>query len=140
MVGTHGDIWHRMGDLGWLDDEGRIWFCGRKAERVITEEGVLFTECVEGIVNVVPGVYRSALVGSKSRVDANHDDLSHSTPVVVLELVSGADADAVMSDVKEALARRPMTAMIDDVRVRPSLPVDIRHNAKIKRSQISKSL
>lgn len=35
-------LWHRMGDLGWLDDAGRIWFCGRKVEHVATEQGPLY--------------------------------------------------------------------------------------------------
>ena len=33
QAGT-GRIWHRMGDLGYFDSEGRLWFCGRKAHRV----------------------------------------------------------------------------------------------------------
>ncbi|MCX7635635.1 MAG: fatty acid CoA ligase family protein, partial [Syntrophales bacterium] len=37
-----GGIWHRMGDVGYLDTKGRLWFCGRKAHRVETERGNLF--------------------------------------------------------------------------------------------------
>ena len=29
-------VWHRMGDLGFIDPQGYIWFCGRKGERVET--------------------------------------------------------------------------------------------------------
>ena len=29
-----GDILHRMGDVGYLDDRARLWFCGRKSQRV----------------------------------------------------------------------------------------------------------
>ena len=36
-------VWHRMGDVGYLDDTGRFWFCGRKAHRVVTSEGTMFT-------------------------------------------------------------------------------------------------
>ena len=32
-------VWHRIGDLGYLDDEGRLWFCGRKSHRVMTTRG-----------------------------------------------------------------------------------------------------
>ncbi len=28
-AGGGSRIWHRMGDLGYLDDRGRLWFCGR---------------------------------------------------------------------------------------------------------------
>jgi len=56
-------IWHRMGDLGRLDAEGRLWFYGRKSQRVLTREGTLFTIACEAIFNNHPLVYRSALVG-----------------------------------------------------------------------------
>ena len=29
-----GTFYHRMGDLGYRDDQGRLWFCGRKSHRV----------------------------------------------------------------------------------------------------------
>src|SRR5690606_40051613 len=58
-----GNIRHRMGDLGYLDEAGRVWFCGRKAHRVVTPEGTLYTVCCEGIINQHPEVRRSALVG-----------------------------------------------------------------------------
>jgi acyl-CoA synthetase (AMP-forming)/AMP-acid ligase II len=58
-----GDILHRMGDVGYLDDRGRLWFCGRKSHRVETPSGTLFTDMVEPIFNILPGVFRTALVG-----------------------------------------------------------------------------
>jgi olefin beta-lactone synthetase len=63
ILGPDGRVWHRMGDLGWMDSKGRIWFCGRKNHRVITEKGTLFTIPVEAIFNNHPLVYRSALTG-----------------------------------------------------------------------------
>ena len=56
-------FWHRMGDLGWMDKKGRIWFCGRKSHRVVTREKTLFTIPCEAIFNNHPHVFRSALVG-----------------------------------------------------------------------------
>ena len=41
-------IWHRMGDLGYLDQQERFWFCGRKGHRVETARGTLFTIPVRG--------------------------------------------------------------------------------------------
>ena len=56
-------FWHRMGDVGYLDEQGRFWYCGRKSQRVETRDGPLFTECVEAVFNTHPDVRRSALVG-----------------------------------------------------------------------------
>ena len=58
-----GAVWHRMGDLGYFDARGRLWFCGRKAERVETRQGTLYTEQVEPVFNAHPAVARCALVG-----------------------------------------------------------------------------
>ncbi len=59
--------WHRMGDLGYLDQGGRLWFCGRKAERVETTAGPLYTEQCEPIFNAHPAVARTALIGVGTR-------------------------------------------------------------------------
>ncbi|MEU5809420.1 AMP-binding protein [Streptomyces sp. NPDC047718] len=55
--------WHRTGDLGYLDDEGRLWFCGRAAQRVRAEHRDLHTVRCEGVFNAHPLVRRTALVG-----------------------------------------------------------------------------
>ena len=129
MTDAQGVVWHRMGDLGWQDDEGRLWFCGRKSERVPTAHGDLYTECVEGPVNAVPGVYRSALV-----------EWPENIPVVVLELEPDADQAAVINEVKAVLKARDHSQHIDQVRVHSPFPVDIRHNAKIRRKELAAKL
>ena len=46
-----GEVLHRMGDVGYLDERGRLWFCGRKSHRVVTPHGTLFTDMVEPVFN-----------------------------------------------------------------------------------------
>jgi acyl-CoA synthetase (AMP-forming)/AMP-acid ligase II len=128
MTADDGTVWHRMGDLGRLDDEGRLWYCGRKSERVITPAGTLFTECVEGVVNAVRGVYRSALVGIGPE---------RSVPLVIVEPEPGAASAAVTTLVRERLAAEDATPGIRHVAIRNKLPVDIRHNAKIRRGRLA---
>ena len=48
-----GEVLHRMGDVGYFDEHGRLWFCGRKSHRVETPHGTLFTDMVEPIFNTV---------------------------------------------------------------------------------------
>lgn len=129
MTDSRGRIWHRMGDLGWLDDAGRLWFCGRKSERVVTADGTLFTECVEGPVNAVDGVFRSALVGLGQRGEQR--------PVIVIEPEKGADRARIEAAVRAVLDRTPQTAAIDRILFRKRFPVDIRHNAKIRRRDLA---
>ena len=58
-----GEVMHRMGDVGYLDDRGRLWFCGRKSHRVVTRGVTLYTIPCEAVFNTHPKVLRSALVG-----------------------------------------------------------------------------
>ena len=131
-------LWHRMGDAGFLDEEGRFWFCGRVAHRVRTREDELFTVCCEGIVNTHRDVFRSALVGI--------GEPGKQTPVMIVELeqessVSGESATNREKRVKIDLFSLMMlyadTEKIPYLLFHPSLPVDIRHNAKIFREKLA---
>jgi len=75
-------FWHRMGDVGYLDETGALWFCGRKSQTVETDEGRMFTDCIEPIFNGQAGVARCALVGIGPK--------PRQTPAIVVELEDGA--------------------------------------------------
>ncbi len=121
--------WHRMGDCGYLDTAGRLWFCGRKVERVETAEGAIFTEQVEPIINQHPAVRRSALVGIGPR--------GGQQPIVIVELQPGVSRSATLERDLLAWARRQPSRIdlrrVKRVLVHPRFPVDVRHNAKIHR-------
>lgn len=126
-------IVHRMGDLGYFDSEGRLWFCGRKTQRVVTARTTLCTEQVEPVFNAHPDVRRTALVG----IGAYGDQL----PVLCVELREGV---AAMEWERIELKLRHMgegfvhTAPVQTFLLYPkSFPVDIRHNAKIGREKLA---
>ena len=124
------NFYHRMGDLGYFDDEGRLWFCGRKSHRVVTSNETYYTIPCEGVFNAHPKVYRSALVGARlhSRVE----------PVLVVQLEAGVQES---KDLRQALlslgAAQPLTKKIQTLLFHKSLPVDIRHNSKIFREKLA---
>ena len=62
-IADGAEIWHRMGDSGYLDQQGRFWFCGRVAHRVVTAQGPMYPIRCEAIFNQHPAIRRSALVG-----------------------------------------------------------------------------
>jgi acyl-CoA synthetase (AMP-forming)/AMP-acid ligase II len=126
---TGGRVWHRMGDAGYLDDEGRLWFCGRIAERVMTVEGPMYTDCCEGVFNAMKGVARSALIGLGKAPEQ--------TPAIVIEKEKGADLTE--DDVLEFAAVFPVTRSIQRVFFSGDFPVDVRHNAKIHRLTLAES-
>ncbi len=127
-------FWHRMGDLGYLDDRGRLWFCGRRAHRVVTHQKTLFTIPCEAIVNTHPSVFRSALVGIQ---DPDHPGCQ--LPVLIVErgrqLAIGADQ--LLKEVRALAAQSLVTQEIKLFLIHPDFPVDIRHNAKIFREKLS---
>jgi acyl-CoA synthetase (AMP-forming)/AMP-acid ligase II len=123
-----GNVWHRMGDAGYLDADGRLWFCGRIAERVMTKEGPLYTDCVEGVFNAMSGVSRSALIGLGTPPGQE--------PAVVVELEPGARPDP--RKILEQAARHPLTSGIRRVFFDSRFPVDVRHNAKIHRLELAR--
>lgn len=127
-----GGFFHRMGDLGYRDPQGRIWFCGRKSHRVITAAGTLFTIPCEAVFNTHPLVFRSALVGLGPP--------GAQTPVLCVELeaeAKTADQQRLRQELLEIGAKFQHTKGIKTLLFHPAFPVDIRHNAKIFREKLA---
>lgn len=121
---------HRMGDLGYLDAQGRLWFCGRKSHRVTTADGVLFTSPAEEIVNTHPAVRRSALVGVGPAGSAR--------PVICVQLEPPVrPSEALSIELRALMAGSEATAAVQTVLYRKDFPVDIRHNSKIDRGRLA---
>jgi len=133
--GATTPFWHRMGDVGYLDDLGRLWYCGRKSHIVTTRKGPLFTEPCEAIFNEHPRVFRSALVGVGRR--------GEQIPVIVVEPQKGqfplwsADRQKFSSELRDLAAGNPLTLDVHTVLFHRSLPVDARHNSKINRERLA---
>lgn len=127
-------VWHRIGDVGYLDDDGLLWFCGRKADIVHTAAGRMFSVCCEAIFECHPHVYRAALVGIGP---ANNE-----RPVIIIEPEVGQfpataeDEAAFRSELFELGRSSSLTAPIREVLFHRSLPVDTRHNVKIQREAL----
>ena len=129
-------VWHRMGDLGSLDAEGRLSFFGRRVEKVRTADGDLPTESVEPAFRQHPQVFRCALIGlgvAPSQV-----------PALVVEPRAGAfpadDAarERFIAELREVAKTCPLADRVKHIVFQRALPVDVRHNAKIHRLQLAK--
>jgi long-chain acyl-CoA synthetase len=89
------DGWFHTGDIGEIGEDRQLYIRGRKKEMIVTPEGLnVFPEDVERVLNVIPGVRDSAVVG----VPIGSEERVHA----VLILETGTDADAV---VRQANAR-----------------------------------
>jgi acyl-CoA synthetase (AMP-forming)/AMP-acid ligase II len=127
-----GKIWHRTGDLGRMDPEGRLWFYGRKSHRVISGGRVYFTIPVEAVFNQHPAVSRSALVGVEK------GDSCDKIPVICIELVKYGKRKIYLHEELRIMASdNEMTREINNFLVHRKFPVDPRHNAKIFREMLA---
>lgn len=128
-------FWHRMGDVGYLDEQDRFWFCGRKAQRVRTGQGELYTIPCEAVFNQHPQVYRSALVGVGPP--------GNQQPVIIVETWpdqrprTKTDRQTLYDALRKLAEAHPHTRSIERFLVHPAMPVDIRHNAKIFREKLA---
>ena len=138
-------IWHRMGDMGYIDEKGRLWFCGRKAHRVrMKESKTLYSVCVEALFEegfrhgLPPGhqdlQLRAALVGVGTS--------GNQRPVILFEDPYGLDTGGVgvFWDVNNFVRwwqNNEVASEVEFVDFYGRFPVDIRHNAKINREQLA---
>ncbi|MEY3392130.1 MAG: hypothetical protein RLZZ322_978 [Verrucomicrobiota bacterium] len=129
-------VWHRMGDLGSLDAEGRLSFLGRRVEKVRTAAGDLPTESLEPAFRQHPQVFRCALIGL--------GEAPQQIPALVVEPRAGhfpADDAArarFIAELRDVAETCPLADRVRHIVFQRALPVDVRHNAKIHRLQLAK--
>jgi acyl-CoA synthetase (AMP-forming)/AMP-acid ligase II len=125
-------LWHRMGDVGYLDSEQNLWFLGRKSHLVrVNEDQVHYSIRVEAIFNEHPEIKRTALI--------KLFDGSFVRPGLVIERFDATThlSDTFRSELLVLASSSPYTNMIKDFFLHPSMPVDVRHNIKIDRLKLS---
>lgn len=130
-----GERWHRTGDVGHLDTEGRLWVEGRLAHVVVTAEGVVTPVGVEQQVETLGAVDRAALVGVGPRGTQQLVVIVETSPAA--RRVSLAEADLAAA-VRAAVADGAPGRRVAAVLVVPRLPTDVRHNSKIDRARLSR--
>jgi len=130
-------LWHRMGDIGFLDETGLLWFCGRKTHQVETIDHILYPIPCEAIFNKHPEVKRSALVGLGVP--------GKQTPAIVIErkdgqYLSGKSRSIFESELLAVAKKYPHTKEIQKIYLSRSFPVDVRHNIKIDRLKLKEEI
>ncbi|GAB3948693.1 AMP-binding protein [Streptomyces sparsus] len=126
---TGDGVLHRTGDLGRLDDQGRLWFLGRRAHLVTGTGFTMTTEDVEAVADTAPGVRRTALVGVGTAVCQ--------LPVLCVEPLPSTPHAAASAAVRTALKGHPEGHRVDVLLMHPGFPTDPRHNSKIDRLRLA---
>lgn len=122
--------WHRTGDVGHLDTDGRLWVEGRLAHVITTAEGVRTPVGIERTVETgVDHLHSAAAVGVGP---AGNQQL-----VVVLQTDPPAPRAQLAPTTLLDAVRRVVDSPVAAVLVARTLPVDIRHQSKIDRARLS---
>ena len=135
-IADGGRVWHRMGDLGSVDASGRLFFLGRRVEKVRAADGDLPTESLEPAFRQHPQVFRCALIGLGAA--------PYQMPALVVEPRVGsfpeteADRTRFIAELRELARINPQADRVQHIVFQRALPVDVRHNAKIHRLQLAK--
>ncbi|MFW2331333.1 MAG: fatty acid CoA ligase family protein [Nitrospinota bacterium] len=132
VIDDNSIIWHRTGDVGRIDDLGRLWFLGRKSHRVISKERTFFTIAVEAIFNRHQLVERTALVGVGKA--------GQQRAMIIIELKEGHKAKSkyeIANELYQLGSTNQKSRGIKDFLFYDLFPTDIRHNAKIFREKLS---
>jgi acyl-CoA synthetase (AMP-forming)/AMP-acid ligase II len=125
-------FWHRMGDLGYVDLSGNLYYCGRKMHSVYTAERAFHSVPIEEIFNQLPKVKRTALVG----INAGREPALVVEPLPEFWPETPQQEESFRSELKTLAQQSALTQSITTFFFHRSFPVDARHNAKIFREQL----
>jgi olefin beta-lactone synthetase len=129
---SQGDeLWHRMGDMGYLDENGDLWFLGRKVHRVESEGETFYPMQIEAIFNQSPWIKRSALIGINIA--------GKLLPALAIERHDGSTkmTQDFLNHLNSLKVKTKTTDKINYFLLHPNFPVDVRHNIKIDRTALS---
>ncbi|WP_094751936.1 olefin beta-lactone synthetase [Psychromonas sp. CD1] len=134
-IEDNGDIRHRMGDLGYLDNQGNLWMCGRKAHRVKSDYNnqnkCYFSIPCERIFNTHKDIKRSALVSINVR------GKTKALLCVELKHPKCKDTLRLFNELSAIAEQHQTTQGIYHFLIHKDFPMDIRHNAKIFREKLA---
>jgi len=111
-------VWHRTGDTGFFDEQGRLWLTGRTRDLIYGDHGVLQPLVIEQQIDALAGVQRSALIQWESGELALYLQTEQTIP-------------ALLPDIRPVLVAAGIAA-ITLLRIE-KMPLDSRHNSKIDR-------
>ena len=116
-----GELWHKMGDVGYLQD-GELWFCGREKHFIHFNNKYFYPTQIEGIINSHPKVKKSALVKVNEQ------------PCIVIE---GKFDSELKRELEQMIQASTILEDIKKIFFYEQFPVDIRHNIKIDRIKLA---
>ena len=120
---AEGNLWHRMGDIGYKDNDEWLWLVGRVNTIVVRAGKPLYPIQVETVIEKLPFVQRAALVGET-------DKLLGERAILLVELAKDNPLpNTWRREIRSLVAERGW--VVDAIRPIRIIPMDTRHNARI---------
>ncbi|MCR9206185.1 MAG: AMP-binding protein, partial [Halobacteriovoraceae bacterium] len=135
ILGNDGNLWHRMGDLGYIDENGLLWFCGRKSHRIFFEGKVFPSVPQETLFLSHPLIKSCAFVGPLLE--------EKTSPSLVIEpnkKLTSLEKEQLRSEIRDLARRVIPDTPLQKIYFHSPFPVDVRHNIKIDRLSIKNSI
>jgi acyl-CoA synthetase (AMP-forming)/AMP-acid ligase II len=131
IMGEDGRVWHRTGDLAYLDDEGHLWMVGRIHNAIERGGKYHFPVRPEVLLKRMEFTAQAAYLGLP---DAS---LTEKT-AVALKLREGASQEQVVAEVKRVFAKNQIP--VDEIHLVESIPMDPRHHSKVEYTALKDSI
>jgi acyl-CoA synthetase (AMP-forming)/AMP-acid ligase II len=120
---AEGRLWHRMGDVGHMDEAGRLWLDGRVNTIVMRDGTPIYPVPVETLAATMPFVYRAALIGVPD------GKLGERSALIVEFAPNVMRPNHWQGQLQALCAERGW--IVDELHSIHRLPVDARHNSRI---------
>ncbi len=129
----NGLVWHRTGDVGFLDDVGRLWLTGRVKDVVYIDNLSIEPYPVEQKIDRLADIRKSALISTKQG------------GFLFIELIIGCKPELsakLSTEMQEAIGAILTAAGIKQINmiILDKIAVDGRHNSKIDRPELRNKL
>ncbi|MBM3244326.1 MAG: AMP-binding protein [Candidatus Omnitrophica bacterium] len=125
-----GRIWHRTGDVGILDEQGRLWLVGRVHNTIVRENEYLFPVHAEILLKRLDFVRQAAFLGIE---DAKLGEKA----CAVFSVKEGFKPDNLeeyTNAIKSLLAENKIP--VDRIDMVKEIPMDPRHHSKVEYTKL----
>lgn len=131
---VNGQIWHRTGDVGVLDERGALWLVGRVHNTIVRANEYLFPVHAEILLKRLDFVRQAAFLGIE-------DSRLGEKACAAFSLKDGFDPENLeqyISAIKNLLGENKIP--VDEVHLVKEIPMDPRHHSKVEYSKLRQVL
>ncbi len=133
-------VWHRTGDAGYLDDQGRLWLMGRCALKISDERGDLYPFQVEVAASELKTLRRATCLHTDGKRILVVEKKHRSPLKWFVDLFGIFDLSRHPAPFSSTMSDAFSWIRFDEIRFVYSMPVDARHNSKIQYARLERNL